>query len=194
MCEDVEASGGEQLQRQGQAPGLRVRLIQQDCVQVLQGGRLPGEAPLQIVLVDLVDTAAQDGPLLRPQLTAAHDLLTQGHDKLDLQQDRVILPGVVGVDVHGVNVVGAAGGYFQHSSAQGLDQRGIFPVRVHHQNIIGVVWVQDYAGQFILCQHGFSRAGQSDNKPAAVEEIFPIAENEVVGDGVDAVVDAARLL
>lgn len=104
LGEGVEAAGDEQLRGERQSPGLRFRLLQEDVVQVFQGGRFPLVAAGHIVPVHIVGAAVQDGFLLGGHAARPHQLLKQGEDELRFFDQRVPLVPVGFVHVQGVDV------------------------------------------------------------------------------------------
>ena len=71
-------------------------------------------------------TAVNDGFFHRQQtFLAAHHQLTQRKNKVGFQGQRIILLGVVGVDVHGVDKLGAVGADFDDLTFQPVHQRRV---------------------------------------------------------------------
>ena len=95
-------------------------------------------------------TAVDDGFLHRQQpFLAAHHKLAQGKDKVSFQGQRIVLLGVVGVNVHGVDELGAVGADFDDLTLQTIHQRRVFAFGVVDNNII--VRHQKRIGNFTLC-------------------------------------------
>ena len=91
MGKYIQTAHREQLQRQRNAVGLRVDLLHQVVIEVLQRGRL-SLIVFQIFPIDVSHTAVNDGLLLRLDFIRAHKLLVKRHDKLRLHHQR--LPAV----------------------------------------------------------------------------------------------------
>ena len=95
-------------------------------------------------------TAVNDGFLHRQQpFFAAHHQFTQRKNKVSFQGKRVIFLGVVGIDVHGIDELGAVGADFDDLTFQPVHQRGVFAFGVVDDNII--VRHEERIGNFTLC-------------------------------------------
>jgi len=71
-------------------------------------------------------TAVDDGFLHRQQtFLAAHHQLAEGKDKVGFQGKRVIFLRIVGVNVHGVDELGAVGADFDDLTLQTIHQRRV---------------------------------------------------------------------
>ena len=94
---DVQGAGGVKLQGKGDLFGLILRLLQQLIPQVTEGGNSPDLLRLR---VHQGGAAVDDGFVLRPH-AALVDLLDEGHNKLALFHDGVLLT-VALYHIHGV--------------------------------------------------------------------------------------------
>ena len=74
--EHIQTAHCEQFQRQCDPVRLRVDLLHQIVIEVLQRGRLP-LIVFQILPVDVAHTSVNDGLLLRLDLIRTHELLIQ---------------------------------------------------------------------------------------------------------------------
>ena len=77
-------------------------------------------------------------------------------------------------------------------AAQRPHQLAVFAFRIDNDNI--VVGREGQRGHFLLCRHALAGAGHAGNKAVAVEQVSSIADDKVVGNSIDAVVDAASVL
>ena len=158
MGKYVEAPGGEQLQRQGNFMGRRLLLPQEVVIQVLQRRRV-ALVFADIAAIDVGGAAVDDGFFLRPHLLRAHELLTQAHNELAFQHQRVPPVAVLCGDVQGIDIAAVGGGNGDDLAAQGADQRAILPLRVHHNDV--VVRVQSHKADLLLGHHGLAAAGHA---------------------------------
>jgi len=95
-------------------------------------------------------TAVNDGFLHRQQpFLAAHHQFTQRKNKVSFQGQGIIFLGVVGVNVHRVDELGAVGRNFDDLTLQTIHQRRVFAFGVVDDNII--VRHQKRIGNFTLC-------------------------------------------
>ena len=67
---------------------------------------------------------------------AAHDQFTERQHKVGFQGQRVIVLGIVQVDVQWVHIVPAGGRQPDHLSVEPLHQRIVFGLRVGDKNIV----------------------------------------------------------
>ena len=193
MGKYIEGAGGEQLQGQGNIMGHRLLLHHQVTVQVLQRVRLALEI-LEVLLIDVSGAAVDDGLFLGSNLTAAHKLLTQGHDELAFQHQRILAVAIFRRQIQGIDVAALiAGGRDSNDfAAQRPNQGAVLSLRVYHDYV--VVCAKDQRRQLLLCRHGLAGAGYTEEKAVAVEEISPVTDNQIVGDSIDAVVNTAFVL
>ena len=85
-------------------------------------------------------------------------------------------------------MIGRGRGDFNDLAAQALDQRSVLGFWVNDDNIV-------VCGQRDLCDlalggKGFARAGDAENETVAVQKLFAVGQNKILGDGVLPVVDA----
>ena len=113
VVEQVQGAFHIDFQSRGNMVGFFLVLLEQGIVQVLKDGHILRAGVRKIFAVDQMHTAVNDGFLYRQQtLLAAHHQFAQGKDKVGFQGKRTILLGVVGVNVHGVDELGAVGADF----------------------------------------------------------------------------------
>ena len=127
MPKNIQRAGGEQFQSQGDFLRLFLRLLQQHLA---QGGECGNSAGLLRLLIHRRRASVDDGLLLRPD-TVGVDALHQGHDKLRLDYDGIVLTVTVH-HIHGVEPVFAPCGNADDGGkvAHGLGQRRIFALGI----------------------------------------------------------------
>ena len=192
-AKDVQGTGGVKLQGKGDLLGLILRLLQQFLAQVAEGSHPPGILRLR---VHQGGAAVDDGFMLRPH-AALVDLLDEGHDKLALFHDGVLLT-VALHHIHGVEAVLAAChqmGHRRFLPAQGFDECAKFSLRVTDQDVvICVIWVEHKKRDQLLGAEGLARAGDAQQEGRLVQKVRLVAHDEVVGNGVLSKVNAALIL
>ena len=192
-AKDVQGAGGVKLQGKGDLFGLVLRLLQQFLAQVAERGHPPGFLRLR---VHQGGAAVDDGFMLRPH-AALVDLLDEGHDKLALFHDGVLLT-VALHHIHGVEAVLAACHQMGHRCflpAQGFDECAKFSLRVANQDVvICVIRVEHEERDQLLGAEGLARAGDAQQEGRLVQKVRLVAHDEVVGNGVLSKVNAALIL
>ena len=114
---DVDFKGG------GNMVSFLFLLLEQGVVEVLQQRHILGAGVVEIAVVDLVNTAVDDRFLYRLQtFLAAHHQLAQREDEVSLEGDGVVLLRVVGVDIHGVDILGAGRADLDHLPMEPANQ------------------------------------------------------------------------
>ena len=188
VVKEVQRAGDIDLQRRRHMAGLLFLLLQQRLIEVLQEGHILRDRVFKILLVDLVDAAVNDRFLhrLKP-LLAAHHQLTEGEDEVRFQGDGVILLGVVQVDVHGVDILRTGRADLDDLPIEPLDEGGVLRLRVADDHII--IRHQKGVGDLPLGGKGLARTGRTQNQPVGVFQGFPVHHDQVVGQGVQAVIE-----
>ena len=168
--------------------GLLLLLFEERLVEVLQEGHILRRGVLKILLVYLVDAAVDDRFLHGLEaLLAAHHQLAQGEDEVGFQRDGVVLLGVVQVDVHRVDILAAGRADPDDLPAEPLHQRRVLRLRVADDDII--VRHQKGVGDLPLGGEGLAGTGRAEDQPVGVLEGLPIDHNQIVAQGVQAVVE-----
>ena len=103
LAEDIQRTGGIELQRQIDLLCFRLRLREQ---LLSQSAERRDRRSLVGLFIDLRDTAVDDGLVLRSHAFLI-DLLDQGHDELRLHYDRIVLSVAV-YHIHGIQTVPAS--------------------------------------------------------------------------------------
>ena len=134
--------------------------------------------------------------MLRPH-AALVDLLNEGHDKLALFHDGVLLT-VALHHIHGVEAVLAAChqmGHRRFLPAQGFDECAKFSLRIANQDVvIGIIRVEHKKRDQFLGTEGLARAGHAQQEGRLVQKVRLVAHDEIVGNGVLSKVNAALIL
>ena len=71
-------------------------------------------------------------------------------------------------------------------------QFAVFAFRVHDNDV--VVGRKSQGRHFLLCRHRLARTGHAGDEAIAVQQVSAIADDKVMGNSIDAVVDAASVL
>ena len=190
MAENVQGTGSEQLQRQGNLPGLFLRLFHQLFAQGTEGRDNSGFLRF---LIYQSRAAVNDGLVLWADAVLV-DLLHQRHDKLRFLHNRVVL-AVALHHIHGVQTVFAACGHADDCAdvaAHRLDQRGKLALRVTDENII--IGIQNEESDQFLCGKGLAGTRNTKQESRLIEKIGFVAHDKVVRNGVFTEVDAALVL
>ena len=126
MVEQVQTALDVDFQSRGNMVGFFFLLLKQSVVQVLKDGHILRAGVRKIFAVDQMHTAVNDGFLHRQQpFLAAHHKFAQRKDKVGFQGQGIILLRIVGIDVHGVDELGAVGADFDDLTFQPVHQRRI---------------------------------------------------------------------
>ena len=113
VVKNVQTALDVDFQRSRHMAGFRFILRQQGVVQIFQQRHIFRGGILEILAIDHMDAAVNDRLFHWLQaLLAAHHQFAQGKDKVGFQGKRTILLGVVGVNVHRVDELGAVGADF----------------------------------------------------------------------------------
>ena len=126
VVEQIQGAFHIDFQSRGNMVGFFFVLLEQGVVQILKDGHILRAGVRKIFAINEMHTAVNDGFLHRQQtLLATHHKFAQGKDKVSFQGKRIILLGVVGVDVHGVDELGTVGADFNDLTFQPIHQRRI---------------------------------------------------------------------
>ena len=173
MVEQVQTALDVDLQCGGNMVGFFLGLLEQGIVQVLKDGHILRAGVRKIFAVDQMHTAVDDGFLHRQQpFFAAHHQFTQRKNKVSFQGKRIIFLRIVGVDVHGIDELGAVGADFDDLTFQPIHQRRILSLWIVHNNII--VRHQKSVCDFTLCRETFARAGSTQNQAIGIFQLLPV--------------------
>ena len=187
VVEQIQGAFHIDFQSRGNMVGFFFVLLEQGVVQILKDGHILRAGVRKIFAINEMHTAVNDGFLHRQQtLLATHHKFAQGKDKVSFQGKRIILLGVVGVDVHGVDELGTVGADFDDLTFQPVHQRRVFAFGIIDNNII--VRHQKRIGNLTFCRETFARAGSAQNQAIRVFQLLAIHHNQVVGQSIQTVV------
>ena len=188
VVKEVEGAGAVELQGRRYPLGLRLRLLEQLFIEVLEQRGLAVPDPQGQLPVDLPHTAVNDGFLDGLQaVLAAHHQLTQGEQEVGLHGQGALVPAQVKLDVHRVDMVGAVRGNFNHLPAQPPHYRGIFPHRVYNDD--AVLGRQKHVDQLPLGGKALAGAGGAQVEPVGRFQFLPVSHDDIVRKSVHAVVE-----
>ena len=179
---DVDFKGG------GNMVGFLFLLLKKSVVQVLQQRHILRPRVVEIAVVDLVDAAVDDRFLYRLQtFLAAHHQLAQGEDEVGLQGDGVILLRIVGVDIHGVDILGAGRADLNNLAVEPANQGRVLCLGIADDDVI--ICNQEGVGNLTLGAEGFAGTGGAQNQAIGVLELLPVHHDEVLGQGVQTIIE-----
>ena len=95
-------------------------------------------------------------------------------------------------------MVGRGGGHLDHLTAQPLDERPVFGFRVDDNDVVlqaacAVLRRQSQPHHLALGGEGLAGARHTEDKAVGVEQFPAVGEDEVLADGILAVVHAALM-
>ena len=187
VVEHIEGAGHIDFQRRGDVLCLFFLLRPQQIVKVLQNGHILRAGVIEIGLIDQPHTTVNDGFLHRLQaLFAAHDQFTQGQDEVGLERQRTFIVRVVQIQVHRVDVVGGGRRNLDDLPMQALHQGRILGLRVTDDDVI--IGEQETVGDLALGAEGLAGTRRTENQSVGVFQQLAVHHDEVVGQGVDPVV------
>ena len=190
--EHVQAALGDQLGGQGDLPGLRVHLPH-DLVSPVRQQRHGGLPPAaEIGLVDVGGTAVNDGLVASGEPPHAHLLLQNAGDDFGLHGNGVLPVPVVLRHFQGVDMVLAMGRDFDNFPAQGAGQGPVLPFGVYDDNI--VIGRQGHVFHSGFHRHGLAGAGDAQVEGVGRDQALAVADQQILGNGVDAVGQSAGVL
>ena len=191
MVEQVQGAGAVQLQGGRHPAGLRLGLFQQLIVEVLEDRHTLRGRVRQIGPVDGPHTAVDHRLFHRGQpAPPAHDQLAQGENKIAFEGQRVLVVGVVGVNVHGVDERARRGRWRQphHLPAQPVHQGVIFPLRVCYDNVV-VREGEEHVDDLPLGGETLAAAGGAQEQAVGIFQPLSVCHDDIVRKGVHAVVE-----
>ena len=189
MVKDVERAGNIQFQRCRNAGGFGFGLFQKLVVKVAQDRHFRRVGVSKERSVNISHGAVNDGLFHGLQaLLATNDKLAQGQDKIGFQRKRVVVLGVVEVNIHRIYILRpsvnapAGRGQSDNLSVQPLHKGKILGFRVADDNV--VVGNEKGVCHFTFRRKGFTAARCSQDKPVWIFELLSVAEYHVVRQGI----------
>ena len=167
VVEEIQGSFDIDLQRRRHMVGFLFLLLKQCVVKVLQKRHVLRRRILEILLVDLVDTAVDDRLFhrLKSFLSADHQL-AERQDEVGFQGKRVILVGVVLVDVHRIHILGGSRADVNNLALQLLYQSRVLSLRITDDHV--VIRHQESIGDLTLGAEGLTGTGGSEDQAVRV--------------------------
>ena len=187
MGKDIQAAFCKQFQSQRQPMCFRLRLLEQIVIQIQQCGRIPFVC-FQIILIDVLQAPVNDALVPwfnRPML----QLLAKRHDKFTFEHQRIAAFAIFCGNIQCIDMIGSVCRNGYDLTAQGVDQGAILPFRIDHDDI--VVSAQGNGGDLLLGCKALAGAGNAQDEAVSIEQLFPIAEDQIMRHGIDTVVDSA---
>ena len=195
VVEERHGALDEALVAKGDDLRIRLRLLPQDVVEILQKRRLP--VPAQLRLPErLLDAALDDGLLSLGEVVAG-----LGRRCACLRQNGIDLEGnlldlrhvVVRGGVQRVQVGARVHGEVEHRPTVAAHDLGVLAGTVDHEDLVGRV-LQDCARHLLFHEHALSRARLTADKSDRTGELLAVAQHEVRGLLVLPVVRAALVV
>ena len=188
LAKNVEGTRGIQLQGQCNLLCFRFRLLKQLFAQCTERWDRRGFICLPVYLSN---TAVNNGFVLRPN-TFFVDLLYKRHDELRLDYDRVVLAIAIN-HIHSIKPVSASSGYPDHRTeiSHRFNERCVLAFRITNQDVI--IRIQDEESDQFLHAERLTGSGNTKNKRRLVQQVFLIAHNQVVRDGILTEVNATLI-
>ena len=198
MVESVQIAIHVQLQTGRQTLRLWFGLLLDFPVQILQNGHILRLGISDIGTVDCPNSPVNERLFHRGKTfpaTGRH--LAEGQDEVGLQRQRVIIFGVVQVDIHRIQVEcpaasAAGGGKPDHLSAQTLHQGEILRFRVTDQDI--VLGDQKHIQDLPLGREGLTAAGGAENQAVGCLVLFSVCQNHIARSGIESIVQSIAAL
>ena len=120
LCKGVQAAVGKQLDGKGDFLCLWLVLFQKLRPEILQGRHFALIVILLIGAVHAGGAAVDNGFLLCTKIASADELLTQGHNKLRLQNNRIRPVAVFLRHIHSVDMILRSSGDMDNLAAERL--------------------------------------------------------------------------
>ena len=180
------------FQCRGDTLRLPLFLLPQAVVQITERWHIFRLRVVQILLVDQRQAAVNDRLFFRLHaIPCAHDKFAQGKNKVRFHAQRVIIVGIVQVDVHRVDVVLTGGRDMDNLTAQRFHQRIILSLRVCDDNIVRCG--KEHVGDLTLCTERLTASRCAEDQAIWVFQLLPVCHNHVVGYRVQAVIKGIAL-
>ena len=131
----VQAAVGKQLNGKGDLLRFGFLLFQEFISEILQGRHFALIIILLIGAVNRSGTTVDNGFLLCTEVRPADKLFAKRHNKLGFENNRVRPIAVFLCHIHSVDMVLRSGGDVDYFTAERLDKRRIFPLRINYNHI-----------------------------------------------------------
>ena len=188
MVEYVQGTIDIDLQGCGDALCLRLRLLPEDVIQISQDRHILRSWILEVPLIHNREASVDDRLFFRFDAAAAsHDQLAQRQDEVRLEPQRVIVIGVIQIDIHRIDIVLAGRGNMNHLSAQRQHQCIILGLRIADDDVIHRH--QKCIQYLPLPCEGLTGSRRTENQPIRILQLLPIHHDHVAGKRVEPVVE-----
>ena len=192
MVEHPQRTIDVDFQCRGDTLRLPLFLLPQTVVQITKRRHILRLRVIQILLIDQRQAAVNDRLFFRLHaIPCAHNQFAQGKNKVRFHAQRVIIVGIVEVNVHRVDVVLTGGRNMDNLTAQRFHQRIILALRVCHDNIVRCG--KEHVGDLTLCTERLTAAGCAEDQTVRVFQLLAVCHNHVVGYRVQAVIEGIAL-
>ena len=168
----------------------RVPNHDQGGVQFRQGRHIVRARVFEVAGVHYARGFLDDGFLAEGEHAGADNDLEHGHEKVDLERDRIVAVAVVGMDVHGVDVFGAGRRNPDHLTVQFRHERRVFALGIAHDHV--VAGQDEHDEHLPLGRERFAAAGRAEDQPVGIFEQLAVHHDQVVAQRVDAVIERLR--
>ena len=167
MVEKVQGAFDVDLQRRRHMMGFLFLLGLQGIVEVLQKRHVFRNRVLEVLLVDLMDTAVDDRLFHRLQtFLAADNQFAERQDEIRLQSERTVFLGVVQVDIHRIDVLGAGRADMNDLAVEALHESRVLRFRIADDHI--VIRHQEGVGDLTLGAEGFTGTRGTEDQAVRV--------------------------
>ena len=192
MVEHTQRTIDVDFQCRGDTLRLPLFLLPQAVVQITERRHILRLWIVQILLIDQRQAAVNDRLLFRLHaIPCAHDKFAQGKNKVRFHAQRIIIVGIVEVNVHRVDVVLTGGRNMDNLTAQRFHQRIILAFRVCNDNIVRCG--EEHIGDFTLCTERLTASRCAEDQTVRVFQLLPVCHNHVVGYRVQTVIEGIPL-
>ena len=183
VVEDPERPVDVDLKGRRNALRLCFRLGTQGRVQVAERRHVFRYGVLKVFLIHDGQAPVDDGLLFRfDAAPAPHDQLAEREDEIGLEAQRVVVVGIVEVDVHRVDVVMARGGDMDDLSSKRVDERVVLAFGIADDDV--VLRYEENVADLPLCGEGFAASRRPQDQPVRVLELLAVHHDHVVGEGI----------
>ena len=192
MVEHTQRTIDVDFQCRGDTLRLPLFLLPQTVVQITERRHILRLRIVQILLIDQRQAAVNDRLLFRLHaIPCAHDQFTQGKNKVRFHAQRVIIVGIVEVNVHRVDVVLTGGRDMDNLTAQRFHQRIILSFGVCDDNIVRCG--KEYVRDLTLCTERLTASRCAEDQTVRVFQLLPVCHNHVVGHCVQTIIEGIAL-
>ena len=192
MGKHIETALHEQLRRKGQLLRFTLWLPLDLVAPVWESWNPAFAAALDEIVIDIGGAAVNNGFMERPKLSDAHLLLANAHHQLRFHGNRVLTGSVAPVNIQRIDMMWAGWRDLQHRPLQRPCQLAVLPLCVDHNNVI--VGGKRDKGDSLLHTEGLTAARHAQHKAVRIQQLLPVADQQISADCVDTIINTARIL